>query len=154
MTRLKQQARVMEHVEAQQRGAFFDRLPHVRQFRAWRLAGGLSTVTEARRVSIDAHTLEEACAQASHAARHKDTLFVQEIDEAKRVNRVHAFLIQEGAAVWRKNTVTGLSERKKPLKAKPLFVLPVEAFEPARPFNALRDDPTGVDADLIEGKAL
>lgn len=130
--------------------AFAHKLPRVKYFRAWNLAGGLKSVIEARPVEVSADDLADACAQASEGARHKDSLFVQEVDEARKVNIVHVYRVRQGQAVWRKNPQTGLSERQHPLKAEHQFSLPVAAFEPAAPFDAFRDDPTGVDRTMVE----
>jgi hypothetical protein len=138
MNGIKQAARVMEK--------------GVHQFIAYRqrddgLAVSLGTVS--------AVSLQGALADlAQFGLAYKDTLFVHERHDGLRFSTLHVYRIRKGAATYQRNPQTGLSERVEPLKLDRLFSIPVDAFQPTRPFDAFRDDPTGVDLTLIEGRTM
>lgn len=122
-----------------------------RQFIAYRQGGN----GEAREIGrTTAVTLTGALANLTTAfLAHKDTLFVVERHDGLRKTVLHAYRIRKGTATWQRNPETGLSERVEPLKPDHLFSLPVDAFQPTRPFDAFLDNPTGVDLTLVEGGA-
>jgi hypothetical protein len=133
---LKQQARVMAAVQE-------------RQFVAYRQRDNGVAVEIAR---TGGASLAGALAELTQSGlAHKDTLLVQERHDGLRLHKLHAYRIRKGVAIYQRNPETGLSERIEPLKLDHLFSLPVDAFQPTRPFDALRDDPVGVDVGLIEG---
>jgi hypothetical protein len=119
------------------------------QFIAYRQSGN----SEAREIGrATATTLAGALAELSQGFfAHKDTLFVVEKHDGLRKSTLHAYRIRKGAATYLRNPQTGLAERVEPLKPDHLFSLPVDAFQPTRPFDALLDDATGVDWTLVEG---
>lgn len=119
-------------------------------FRAWRLAGDIAQPTKALPVEIGSpQTLDEAKA-AVLSVFHKDTLFIEERDAGRGEAFIHAFRVRQGTPVYRRNPQTGLQERHKPLKPDHLFTLPVDVFEPTRPFDAFRDSASGVDRTLVQ----
>jgi hypothetical protein len=142
MTRPKTSGRVLESAIADLR---LHKLARVKQYRAWKL-GALGPAAP---IELgDAATLDDA--KAAIVAKHKDTVFIHEADGGRGVNAVHAYRIRQGARVYRKNPVSGLAEPYHPLTPDHLFTLPVDEFEPTRPFDALRDDPVGVDRNFVE----
>lgn len=128
----------MAHVEAQP-------FP-IHAFGAYRQRGQMETL----HFLGTAETMPEAQAMASNTLQHKDTLLIHQNDPRTGKQWLHAFKVRQGAAQWRRNEQTGLSERYHPLKLDALFSVPVEAFRPVRPFDAFRDDPVGHDFGLIE----
>lgn len=132
-------------------GAFADKLPRAKRFRAWKQAGGRPAIL----LDIgDAATLDAALLAAlAGPVIHKDTVIIHEWNAATRQGTLHTWRIRESARVYRRDPVTGLSAPMKPLKPDHLFSLPVDEFAPTRPFDALRDDATGFDRALIEGAA-
>lgn len=133
--------------------AFAHRLPRAVTYRAWRLAGDLISQVKAVPLDLDdPDSLEEALGQLS-SYHHKDTVFVHEVDGVRRRATLHGYRVQQGAAEWRKNAETGRPERQRPLKLHWLFSLPVDAFCPSAPFDALKESASGVDHTLIQGDA-
>lgn len=131
------------------RGAFAHKLPRATTYRAWRLSG-----ETARELAIgEPETLAEALAQATMEYWvHKDTLLIHERDEARRKGTLHSYAIRKKKAMWVANPCGGPAVRVEPLYPDPVFALPVDAFEPTRPFDALRDSASGVDRQLISGE--
>jgi hypothetical protein len=135
MSGLRQQARVMDAVVAHSYTAYRQRDDG--------LAVSMGTVTAA--------SLQGALAElAQSGLAHKDTLFVTERRADMRFAVLHTYRIRKGAATYQRNPETGLSDRVEPLKLDRLFSIPVDAFQPTRPFDAFRDDAVGVDRNLIE----
>lgn len=131
------------------RGAFTHKLPRAVTFRAWKLG----TTDQAHPVEIEADTLDDALAAAlaDGCLNHKDRLFILHSDEGRGRAWLHCWSIK------RKSTpryVRGPDMTSRPvydLYAADPFVMAVDAFAPTRPFDALRDDPCGVDLTLVEG---
>lgn len=99
---------------------------------------------------IEAETLAEARdAACVKGIVHKETLMIHEVDAARDLQLLHAWRIRQGADVWRKNPVSGVSDRYRPLKPDHLFTFLVDQFVPTRPFDALRDDASGIDRTLV-----
>lgn len=138
MSGLKQQARVMAAVMAHTFTAYVKRDDEFARHL------GTFSLDEFARIIAD---------PASRGLLHKDTLLVHEQHEGLRVQKLHSYRIRKGAAIYVRNPRTGLVERAEPLKADHQFSLQVDAFAPSRPFDAFRDDPTGVDLTLVEGRA-
>lgn len=139
---ISQQARVMESAVKDMRA---HKLPRSHYFRAFR---------SNRQVDCgNAETLDEARDNAliAEVFAHKDILLVHEVHDGKGKGVLHAYTIRQKAAVWRRNPVSGLSERFEPLYADHLFSVPVDAFEPTREFDALLDPASGRDPTLVEG---
>ncbi len=135
MSGLRQSARIMDAVIARQFDAYRQRNDGL----------GVSLGT------VSAATLQGALADlAGSGLAYKDTLFVVERHDGLRFHTLHAYRVRKGQAVYVRNPQTGLSERSEPLKLDRLFSLPVDAFTPTRPFDAFRDDATGVDLTLVE----
>lgn len=87
-------------------------------------------------------TLAEVVGNAAPSCFHKDTLIVRETDPLTRETTVHHFAIKresKGRWVTRNHVPTKVHD----LYADPLFAMRVDAFEPTRPFDALRDEATG-----------
>lgn len=116
--------------------------------RAWRLAGGKAYPLEIGR-PVD---LQEAVAMALSAQsfNRKEGLAIEVANVADRAAQVHFYAIQEGAPVYRRDPVTGRSERVAPIKAAPLWTAPFMAFEPVPLFDALRDPAHGRDLTLVQ----
>lgn len=130
------------------RGAFADKLPHSIIFRAWRLSEG----APARELDIGtpADLADALTAAKGHYFAHKDQLFIHEVDEARRRGTLHAYALRKRRATYIRDAA-GNSVRVEPLDTDRLFALPVDAFEPTRGFDALRDCPVGRDLTLVEG---
>ena len=135
--RLRTRNAVMDHVLAS--------LPRAHYFRAF---NGQHPIPIG-----DADTLDDAVNKALIAGglAHKGTLLVHEIDTGRQRGFLHAYTIRKSSAQYRRNPQTGLSERYEPHYPDHLFSVPVDAFEPTRPFDAFLDDPVGIDRTLVEG---
>lgn len=138
MSRLKQQMRAMPEARA---------FP-IHAFGAYRQRGE----NEALHFLGTAEAMPDAQALASDRLLHKDTLLIHQNDPRTGKQWLHAFKVRQGAADWRKNPQTGIAERWHPLKLDALFSVPVEAFAPTRPFDAFRDDPVGIDPQLVDAR--
>jgi hypothetical protein len=134
------------------RPAFAHRLDRARTFRAWRVP------ETGRAIEIDtgnAATMDEAknAALSSCALQHKETLLVHERDAARRTGVLNSYYIkQESRAQYRRDPLTGVSKAERRLYEELQFSVPVDAFEPTRPFDAFRDDAVGVDRTLLDAR--
>lgn len=138
MSGLKQQARVMAAVNAHSFAAYVLRDGPIAHFMgAFDLAGFCAMLAD----------------PLSSGLLHKDTLLVHERHDGLRVQTLRAYKIRKGSPIYVRHPRTGLVERTEPLKADEVFAVQVDSFVPTRPFDALRDDPTGVDFTLVEGQA-
>lgn len=117
-------------------------------FRAWRVTPLGTYPIDIGQPDTFAEAENEA--QLGTGLSHKDTLLIHERDDAKRAGTLRSYSVVKKAAVWRRNELTGLSERFEPLAIKPGFLLPIYQFEPTLPFDAFRDNATGVDLTLVE----
>ena len=119
---------------------------HAHTFQVWR-QGTLGT--EAQELGT-AYSLDDAERLSMTFLQHKDTLYILESHTGTGVQLLHTYRVRKGAAKYVRNPVSGLPERTEPMKLDKLGALPVAAFEPVRPFDALRDDPVGVDRTLVQ----
>lgn len=129
------------------RGAFAHRLPNAIVFRAWRLSGEVARPLD---IGQPVDLAEALAAAQAHFWAHKDRLFIHERNDARRTGTLHAYALRKKKAIYVRNPLSGLSERVELLDTDLLFSLPVDAFEPTRAFDALRDDPVGRDLTLVE----
>lgn len=142
MSRIRQNARILDSVV---KPAFADKLPSAHTFTAYYQMGS----GEALELGVW-NSLETAEQGAMPRLQHKATLFIHERDGRHNKAVQHAYRVRQGQRNYVKNPRTGIPEWVKPLKLDHLFSLPVDAFQPARPFDAFRDDPTGVDRTLVQ----
>lgn len=131
------------------RPAFAHKLGHSTTYRAWRLSG-----ETARELDIGTpDSLSDALTAAlTHFFAHHDTLFIHEQDDGRRKGTLHSYAIRKKKAMYVANPCGGAPVRVEPLFPDPMFALPVDAFEPTRAFDALRDDAVGVDRTLVESR--
>ena len=129
------------------RGAFAHRLPRAVTFRAWR---------ENRPVNCPALTaaqsFEEAIAAVLPGSQHKSVVSVLRIDTGRNEQEVRFYRLKQSTkhGYWRDATDGGRKVFVGNLEPELLHALPVLAFEPARPFDALRDGASGRDLTLVE----
>lgn len=118
-------------------------------WRAWRVCGA------DRALPIDlgeCFTLTDAKNEAMLGGGlcHKDTLLIHRSHAGLGVGELHAFVVkQKTQPIYRKCETSGVTKPFKPLYLADLFALPVDDFEPTRPFDAFRDDAVGVDRSLV-----
>jgi len=131
------------------------KLEHAHGFIGYRLGEqkeGAGFVSEAQQLpASDADNLDQALADFTPGLAHKNTLIIHGVDGARNRQALHFYRVVQKRVDWRRNERTGLTERYHPLAAKWLFTLPVNSFDPARPFDAFVDTASGVDGTLIEG---
>lgn len=118
-----------------------DSLQRAVEFTAWRLRDG----PQAYPIDLPpCDTLDDAIAAAKPSLLHKDRLFILHRD----YGRDEAF--QHGWTVRRKSTPRWVGGKAvHDLDLADHFCLAVAAFEPVRPFDALRDDAVGVDRRVV-----
>ena len=121
-------------------------------FKAWR---GNRPVENCAALEI-ATDLQQAIAACEAGTAHKAMLYVLQ-DDAGLGEKLLAIcrMRQESKTVWRRNPVSGIAEPTKRKYAEVLTVLPVLAFEPKPPFDALKAthaEIVGIDPNLVEQK--
>lgn len=129
-------------------GAFAHRLAHSTTFRAWRLSGETARELD---IGTPANLAEAMTGALTHFWAHKDSLLIHEHDDGRRKGTLHSYAIRKKKAMYVANPCGGDPVRVEPLFPDPVFALPVDAFEPTRAFDALRDDAVGIDRTLVEG---
>ena len=140
--------------EACRRSVQVDGFSRPQLYRAWRVCGA----PDALPLDIgDCDTLADAKNEAMLGGGlcHKDTLLIHRRHDGLAVGELYAFAVkQKSQAVYRKCEATGMTKPFKPLYLAELFSLPVNEFEPTRPFDAFRDDAVGVDRTLVDAQAM
>lgn len=129
---------------------------HATTFRVWRVAEGEGTPA----IELDvagALAFEDAINAAFSGPivlLPKETVLVHCFDEGRRKGELRAYRVrQESRPSYRRDPVTGATSYERRLYPDLQFSLPVDAFEPTRAFDALRDDARGVDLTLVEQRA-
>lgn len=101
-----------------------------------------------------AQTMQQAIAAVEAGTQHKTTVYVLQ-EDAGRGEKLLAVCVmrQESKAVWRRDPVTGTPRPERRAYLDPIHLLPVRAFEPVPPFDALRAshaEIVGIDPTLVE----
>ena len=122
MTRpLAQQTRVLQSALDDQRPVAMHDM-----FTAWRLSG-----SKAIRIASEGNDLASALQSAQLVCSHKDRLFILQTDRRSGDKMLHCYVIKQGARQYR-----GITEGWVcPLKADPLFSMPVIDFAPDEPWT-------------------
>lgn len=146
-----QQYRIMSAVDAEVRGAYRHKVPHVITCRAWRV-----TESGAYELPIgEVDTIDDAVNAALSCGKtvaHKDTLLVHYADDGRRTGTLCGYAIKRKSQPRYVRTETGMKAEHDLYPAQ-LFVLPIYEFEPEKPFDAFTDDPTGLDRSIVEQDA-
>lgn len=116
-------------------------------FRAWvqdREIEGCTALAEAE-------TFEEAIDAVLPWASHKQNVSILRHDAARREKLLHVYTIKrESQRKWRTDPVTRVPVAYRKEYPVLIHTMAMDAFEPARPFDAFRDDAVGVDRSIVE----
>jgi hypothetical protein len=116
---------------------------------AWRTAHGS---TQAYPLETSATHLQDAVNDLAPRCNHKDTLAIF-VRHARTGGILRLYSIkQESRASYVRNPVTGLTDSFNRLYPVEAAAIRMNAFEPARPFDALTDHPVLTDATLVDAQ--
>lgn len=137
-------------IYAKPRKAWDDRMAYrAVTFRAW--TGNREIINPALQ---EAATWKEAEDAAAPDTAHKAFVSILRTDPHMQLVRFYTVKKSATKGEWRSAYDGGRKVFEGRLELKEVGELLVDAFEPKRPFDALKDDATGVDRTLIEGKVL
>jgi len=98
-----------------------------------------------------ATSLKEAIDAVLPGTGHKTVVYVLQDDAGAAEKLLAVYTIkQESRPQLRRNLITGLPEETRRLYPDLVSVIGVHEFAPVEPFDAFRDDPVGVDRQLVE----
>lgn len=116
-------------------------------FSVWRQTDG----GKASRLVCDSAILPDVLREAASQSAHKDVLFILHTDGLTAEKTVHAYVMRQGKREWRVDRVTRVGKWDHPLKADPLFSLPVTHFAPIEPWRwTPTADPIGTNPSVLE----
>jgi hypothetical protein len=134
------------------RGAFAHKLPRAVAFSAWRVPQAEASPA----IPLDIgqpDTLQDALNEAllGGGLLHKETLLIRRDDAASGAAMLYSY------AIKRQSKATYVRGAAGPVRSQPLYLdlsfsLPVDAFVPVPPFDALRDGACGRDLSLVESR--
>lgn len=119
--------------------------PHSVQ--AWRTAHGS---LQAYPLHTEAVHLQDALSDLAPRCNHKDTLAIF-VRHARDGGILRLYSIkQESRTSYVRNPDTGLTDSFRRLYPQEIAAISMDAFSPARPFDALTDHPVLTDPSLVE----
>ena len=138
------------HATRERFRAATDSLSRAVSFTAWRVPHGSK---QSYPIDIPACMSPAGALNAAlPSTMHRDTLLIRQDDSGRGGNTLHAWQIKRKSQARYVRGSDGLPHPVHELYAAELFSLAIAAFEPVRPFDALRDDVAGVDRSLVMGE--
>jgi hypothetical protein len=117
-------------------------------FSAWRQRDG----GKASRLECGGAILADVLSEAQAQCQHKDVLFILHRDGLTGDKTLHCYAIRQGKPEWVRKPGFAHVVQVKPLKADPLFVLPVRQFDPVEPWSHTPGcDVVGMDRETVDG---